>query len=186
MSPFLEKYFEAALQDKLPLPSTDLDRPLSIYAADGPSLLAQWLDQYDGQILKPAGATLPVLFGEAVELVGYDLQTPVVAGGGEVRLVTFWQVKKPLDGVVLFTHILGPDGRPVAQADRLDAPSDFWVDGDIVVQLHQFQVPDSVAPGEYPILVGLYTRTGLQRLPVLIDGTAASDHVRLPPLTVTP
>jgi hypothetical protein len=39
-------------------------------------------------------------------------------------------------------------------------------------------------PGDYTMIVGLYTRPNLLRQPVIVDGIASGDHVQLPSLTV--
>jgi hypothetical protein len=184
LNPHLEEYFEATLEADLPLRPSDLDRPLLFYSADGPALVAGWRVGRAGSIQAPAGPTSPVFFGDALELLGYDLQTPVVAPGGELRLATFWRVREPLDEAVLFSHVLASDGRPIAQADRLDVPGHFWVAGDVFIQLHQIDLPDSTSPGEYPLIVGLYTPGDLQRRPVTVDGAAAGDSFQLPPVIV--
>jgi hypothetical protein len=184
LNPHLEKYFEATLRADLPMNTSDLDRPILFYAADGPALVESWRLGEDDGIQVPAEGTSPVLFGDALELLGYDLQTPLVSPGGELLLATFWQVKEPLDEAVLFTHVLAPDDQVVAQADRLDVPGHFWAPGDVFIQLHQIDLPDPLSDGEYPLIVGLYTRNGMQRQSVTVGGAAAGDHFRLPPVKV--
>ncbi len=169
----------------LPLRITDLDRPVTIFSADGPEILSLWQAQTSTLIEEPAGVEIPVKFDDVAEFLGYDLQTPAVAPGGEVRLATFWRVNQPVEEGVLFTQVLGSDGIPIAQADRLDVPSYYWVDGDVFVQLHQFRISESVEDGEYPLLIGLYKRADLQRLPVMVNGSVAGDHLRRKPLLVT-
>jgi hypothetical protein len=125
-----------------------------------------------------------VQIGKAVHFLGYDLQTPEVGPGGEIRIVTLWELKQPLDGAVFFTQLLGQDGLPIAQVDRLDAPGLYWGNGDFLIQLHQFQLPEDIEPGDYPLIIGMYTTPSLDRLPILIDGLPFGDHLELPPLKV--
>lgn len=186
LNPNLKTYFEESPAYEVPLPTTDIDRPLSVYSITGQSLLAEWEEQFSEAIVHPADASLPLQFGEAVEFLGFDLQTKEVAPGGSVRIATLWRAKSPIDGAVLFTHLIGTDGKPIAQDDRLDAPSFAWQNGDVFIQLHQFTLPNSITSGEYPLQVGVYTRDGLHRLPVLLDGETIADHLTLPPLLVTP
>lgn len=184
LNPALDDYFAGDLKDELPLRPSDLDRPLTIYATDGRSLIDRWQTQISAEIKEPETASIPVQLGDAVEFLGYDLQTPVVSAGDTVRLLTVWRVQRSLNDAVLFAQLLGSDGLPIAQSDRLDAPGDFWVEGDGLVQVHELQLPDSVEAGEYPLLIGLYTRPDLRRVPVLVDGVAVEDHLRLAPLTI--
>jgi hypothetical protein len=185
LSPYLEAYLPTSKSEVLPLRATDLDRPITIFSADGPELLSLWQAQASTLIEEPAGAEIPVSFDDAAEFLGYDLQTPSVAPGGEVRLATFWRVNQPIEEGVLFTQVLGSNGIPIAQADQLDVPSFYWVDGDVFIQLHRFRISESIEDGEYPLLIGLYKRADLQRLPVMVNGAVAGDHLRLRPLLVT-
>jgi hypothetical protein len=185
LSPYLEEYFSANYVGEVPQRPTDIDRPLTVYATDSQALLDQWQRQIEDDLATPAGADVPVHFSDAAEFLGYDLQTPEVEPGEAVRLATFWRLKQPLDEAVMFSHILGPDGKPIAQADRLDAPSTFWVNGDLLIQLHEMTVPRSTTAGKYPLSVGIYRPTNLQRLPVIVEGKVVGDHLQLPPLTIT-
>jgi hypothetical protein len=127
----------------------------------------------------------PVYFGGAVELVGYDLRTPVVGAGEEVELLTLWRVRTPLDlEAVTFTHLLDDGGQIVGQMDRLDVPSWHWQPGDAFVQLHRFPVDAGATPGLVHLEVGIYTREDLARLPVSVDGTALDDRVLLSPVEI--
>ena len=172
------------VETMLPLRETDLDRPLTVYRVNGELWLEHNAPQFSGEMEGPSGAAVPVSFGEAAAFLGYDLQTPVVAAGQEVRIVTMWRAKKPLDDAVLFTQILDGAGQPLAQADRLDVPSYYWVPGDVFLQLHRFTVPDGVSDGRYSLIIGLYRRGDEQRLPVMVDGTVVSDHLILPSIEV--
>jgi len=189
LNPALASYFETAERvDTLSLRPTDHDRPLTIYRVDGPALLAQLQTRFDKDT-----PTTAIYIGDAVEFLGYDLQTPVIAPGEPVQLATLWRIKRPVDNAVLFTHVLAPDGALLAQADRLDVPGDVWRPGDVFIQLHQFTLPTDTAEGHYPLTVGLYTCLDEptlcrhnQRLPVIVNGASTGDTLKLAtPLIVT-
>ncbi len=184
LNPNLESYFQLSPVEEVPLPATDIDRPLTVYTVSGDSLVDEWKGRFNDGILHPDGVSVPVQFGKTVELLGYDLQTKEAAPGEQIRLATLWRANMPIEGAVLFTHLIGADGQAIAQADRLDVPSFAWKNGDVFIQLHQFTLPDSIAPGEYPLHLGVYTRDGLHRVPVILDGETVADHLRLPPLKV--
>jgi hypothetical protein len=187
LSPDLESYASGLrLETTLPMRETDLDRPLTIYHVNGASWLAENGGQFEGDILGPVEAAVPVSFGEAAEFLGYDLQTPLVSAGQEVRLVTLWRTGTALADGVLSAQLLDGEGRPLAQSDRLDVPSYYWAAGDIFLQLHRFTVPDDLPDGRYSLIVGLYTRSDEQRVPVVIGGTVAADHLTLAPVEVVP
>jgi 4-amino-4-deoxy-L-arabinose transferase-like glycosyltransferase len=170
----------------LPLRETDPDRPLTVYQVTSGSWLVENSARFQSDIQEPANAVVPVSFGEAAEFLGYDLQTAVVSAGQEVRLVTLWRAGRPLADGVLFVQMLDSAGRPLAQSDRLDVPSYYWVPGDIFLQLHRFTVPEGLPEGRYSLITGLYTRSDEQRLPVIIRGVTAADHLVLPPVEVAP
>lgn len=144
----------------------------------------------------PPDAELPVNFGNALELLGYDLRTPTVVPGGTVELVTLWQVTDPgvfrsedlssLDAEpVFFTHALDGTGALVAQEDRLDAPAWDWREYDVVAQIHRFALPPDLSQSLVTLEVGVYQRADLSRLPVLVDGAIIGDRVFLEPVRVT-
>jgi hypothetical protein len=80
---------------------------------------------------------------------------------------------------VLFTHALNTVGALVAQEDRLDAPAWDWQTGDVIAQLHRFSLPANLALGILTLEVGAYRPTGLDRLPVLVNGVTAGDSILL-------
>jgi hypothetical protein len=171
----------AVLQDTLPLRLTDEDRPVWIYRLEADDALAAWQTW-----LTPQHAR----FGEATELIGYDLSAEQVAAGERLQLVTVWQVLDAPPDLQLFTHLVGPDGIPLAQADRLDAPSSSWAAGDWLVQLHEFVVPAETAVGQYPLTIGLYrchdpACKQTERLPVLQNGILIGDNLQLIELVIT-
>ena len=93
---------------------------------------------------------------------------------------------------MLFTQVMGPDGRPIAQADRLDVPGESWQAGDQFIQLHQLTLPEATAVGQYAIIIGLYTcpagcpqTQAPQRLPILSPAGLPADYLPLTELSVT-
>lgn len=151
LSPFLDPYLGfMELVATIPLPETDLDRPLNIYRLSGPRLAAEWQAQFNGA-LNP----LAVDFGNSAQFLGHTLSAAAAAPGDSVNVATLWRVQAPLADAILFTHIQGAGGAPIAQADRLDVPGESWQPGDLFIQLHQLTIPADAAGGEYPIAVGL-------------------------------
>jgi hypothetical protein len=128
----------------------------------------------------------PVDFGGVVDLVGYDLRTPVVRPGGNVELLTVWRIRDRLPReAVAFTHVLDQEGRVIGQMDRLDVPSWHWEPGDVFVQLHRFSIQEDTQPGLYPVEVGLYFRENARRIPVIVESVSVDDRILLRPLEVT-
>ncbi len=167
----------------LPMRETDFDRPLNIYEWREDETLAEWQTIFTME-------DVPVNFGDKLQLLGYDVQTPVVAVGDWVQVATLWRVLEPIPiESRLFTHMLGADGVPVAQEDKLDVPPQSWLHGDMFIQLHEFRVEEGTAVGSYPIAVGVYTCPAScengQRLPIVVGNNAVGDSLTIQMLEVT-
>ncbi len=138
----------------------------------------------------PAGEGLPSIpvgarFGDVAELIGYDLANDQVTSGEGVALTLYWRA---LEGAatadyVVFTHLLTPDGRLIAQHDGPPAggtrPTTGWVAGEVIVDPHVLVFNDEGATytGEARLAVGLYLGGAPQaRVPLAGGG----DHVVLP------
>ncbi len=103
--------------------------------------------------------------------------------GAALPLVLYWQSDQPVGAsYTVFTQLLDPAGRVVAQQDNLPvnglAPTDTWQPGVIVRDPYLLEIPADVAPGLYELIVGLYDSQG--RLPVSLPGGAVADHLTLP------
>ena len=163
LPPALQPYLATAtLVDELPMRPDDLDRPVRLYSLDGPAATAAARQRMETVNDSPR-------FGEAVELLGYELSTTTARPGETVTLVTAWRLRQPLPGAALFAHLLGPAG-PLAQSDSLGAPGESWVAGDTLLQVHTLPLPADIAPGAYPLAVGVYTRPDGARLPLAGGG----------------
>jgi hypothetical protein len=173
----LADYFSTAvLEETLPMRETDLDRPLNIYAVNQSEMSKEWQKRL---VAVDAG------FADAVELLGFDLQTSKVTPGAEIEIVTLWKVKQPLEDAVIFAHVVAPEGAPIAQADQIGVPSYAWQPGDQFLQLHQFTIPADTLAGSYPLAFGIYTQTDGQRIP-LTGGSQSGDLFVVTDLVVTP
>jgi hypothetical protein len=127
------------------------------------------------------------VFAGIVRFRGVDAPT-AAQPGDTVMLASLWEVvgEAPPD-LVLFTHLLDADGKPVAQVDRLDVPSEQWQPGDLFVQLHEVVIPLELAGGAYQMSTGFYPAADWrQRLPLVTGGEASGDTLALPPLEVRP
>lgn len=129
-----------------------------------------------------------------LRLLGYGLSQALVRST-PLDLRTYWQVESNVtrDGV-LFLHVIGPDGRLVAQDDN---PPEYgkrstltYRPGDGIEQLHRFVLPFLAPGGEYRLYAGVYNRSDVVRWPASQDGAPAKDDLiylgsfYLPPLNV--
>lgn len=126
----------------------------------------------DGAAAELPGTALHdhIRFGEAVVLLGY--QAPDILLIGDAYPVTFyWQALGQMDvEYTVFLHLVDSQGEIIAQDDSPPNggrfPTTLWVAGDLIVDTHTLQVPDSTRPGEFTIEVGMYRTDTLERLPL--------------------
>ena len=127
-------------------------------------------------------------FANVALLVGFDLPQTVYSTTEAVPLSLIWQslAGAPGHSYSVFTHLLGEDGRLIAQHDSAPAsgerPMSGWVEGEYIVDRHELAFRDTAYSGPALIEVGLYDPLSGERVR-LADG---SDRLILPvELTIT-
>lgn len=172
LHPALSPYFVSTSKPLvLSLPESDLNRPLTLYTLDPPQLLRQWQESFTLQSAD---------FSSILTLHGYKLLTPHPAPAQTIQLISWWQVRQPMEKLVLFTHLVGADGLPLAQTDRLDVPSYYWQTGDSFLQLHEFALPADLPAGSYTLRIGVYSCLDtLCRQTNRLSVSTAKDYVEL-------
>ncbi|MCL6542863.1 MAG: phospholipid carrier-dependent glycosyltransferase [Roseiflexus sp.] len=105
----------------------------------------------------PSGATLGA---GAVVLDGYRHPGRVQAGT-TLSLALFWRATRPLPlDYTVYVHLVDAAGNKVAQRDvpPLEGrrPTSAWQPGDLVRDDQDLFVPETVAPGTYRLLAGMY------------------------------
>lgn len=136
------------------------------------------------------GRPLQATLGDRVGLAGYDLAQSAVKPGGNVEMTLYWHPQGRLDkSLKVFTHIVGPDGKIVGQADGIPAsgsrPTTGWQPGEYIADRYVIPLDRNAAPGRYQIEVGLYDAATGERAPVKVDGaTVEGGQVFLGPLDV--
>jgi uncharacterized membrane protein len=112
-----------------------------------------------------------------------------------LHFTLYWQALGPMDiSYTVFAHLIGEDGRPVAQRDgppggsRLPPergqapiyPTNAWLKGEVMADPYTIPIGSDVPPGRYTLIVGMYRGDTRERLPFLgEDGQARADHVVL-------
>jgi len=185
----LDPYFASlpglGVRERVALREDDADPYFDVY---------EWEPQVMAAALQEIVRGEPADFGP-VRFIGYDLCTQKAAPGGTVELVTLWRVVDPEplrprnlsnaeEDWVLFTHALDGAGNVVGQEDRLDAPAWDWQAGDVVAQIHRFELRPDLGAGPIALDVGIYRRSDGIRLSVLVDGNVVGDSVLLQSLQV--
>jgi hypothetical protein len=113
-----------------------------------------------------------------VALLGVELGAGTVQPGGELRLITYWEVvDADPTPVVAFVHLTA-DGHEIwGQHDWLDVRAEgLWL-GDRFAQVHPVPVNPETPPGLYHVQLGLYNPATLQRLPIAAGVGDTADRV---------
>ncbi len=117
----------------------------------------------------PVGA----VFGDAIELVGFDLQTLDFAlhPGEEVVVTLVWRALAPVDmDYTVSVQLLGPGSQFYGQQDASplggDAPTSTWSPGEVLKDPYHLAIDSEALPGEYQLLVAVYLLETGERLSV--------------------
>ncbi len=127
--------------------------------------------------------------GEDIRLVGYHLDTHEVTAGSFFSLTLVWEARaSDIPDYTVFTHLQG-DGYLWGQLDGLpecgERPTASWEEGDRIVDHYRIPVRVDTPAGEYPLRVGMYDRTTMERVSVVSgDGRHLGDGVHLADITV--
>ena len=152
------------------------------------ALLASFSQPLEEDIPHPLLRSL----GLQVALLGYDLHPATPEAGGTLDITLWWQALAPMDSdYSVFIHLTGPDGRVLAQSDTLllhgQQPTSGWPLGLVAKTDYQLHVPHDSPPGEYTIMVGVYSWESGERLPVWDERgkREPADAIALSTVTVT-
>ena len=131
-------------------------------------------------------------FGSNIALLGFDLPRREVRSGESIPLTLYWRATAPVQvNYQVFAHLTRPAFILWGQSDKLnpgDFPSARWPLDKYVWDDHAIRVLPGTPPGEYYIVVGLYTLGDGRRAAVTdATGAAIGDSVQLSlPVRVVP
>jgi 4-amino-4-deoxy-L-arabinose transferase-like glycosyltransferase len=123
------------------------------------------------KLVAPEGLLMAsgVADGPPIQLIDYDFEALWTAGGFQT-ITLEWGVATPVDiDYQVFVHLRDMvTGEPVAQADGPPRegwyPTSWWEAGERIVDRRSFDVPATVPPARYQLVVGLYDLASRQRL----------------------
>jgi hypothetical protein len=112
------------------------------------------------------------------------LEDSTVEEGETLHLELVWQAVTELsESYRVFVHVLGEDGRIIAQADGLPAnwtrPTTGWLPGEFIRDTHSLTLPAELPPGEYALVTGLYLPNGSR-----LQQPNGQDHIPLTTITI--
>jgi hypothetical protein len=124
--------------------------------------------------------SLPLDFGNQLELIGYEVRKPIVQAGKNIRLTTYWRAKdRGVQPLSFFVHVLDEQGNIATQWDGYTYSPYYVQPGDIIAQVHFIPIPANFAGGTYRLQLGLYHSQTGERIPITVDGQAIADRVLL-------
>ena len=101
-------------------------------------------------------------FGDAIRLIGYEVDRDRVLPGGEVAVTLCWEALAPVEAdYVYFAHVLGPQESKVGARDTHPGlgryPTSRWKTGDAFCDVVRVPVETwTPAPAVYDVVVGWY------------------------------
>src|SRR5574341_478433 len=126
------------------------------------------IDAQPGE-LPPEAQSVEAEFGGIIRLRGAEIGS---VENGQVNITLYWEaITLPPQSYTVFIHLVevGGSGSPIAQSDGIPRsglyPTDLWLPGGLVDDVHTLELPRELPPGFYELRVGLYDLATGQRLP---------------------
>ncbi len=160
-----------------------------------------------GVSVAPAPPPLLTNIGQRVGLVdaraglpGFGTSAPwaeplAVRPGDWIDLTLTWRALAPVEeSYTVFVHLIDGSNKVWAQHDYTPLGGAFpthlwipkWLPGQTVWDPYRLVVPEDLPPGDYPIEVGMYGMTSIQRIPQFdAAGALTGDRYILGPVRVT-
>jgi 4-amino-4-deoxy-L-arabinose transferase-like glycosyltransferase len=178
LDPLLADLLALTPVEHVTLDPRDSNPYYDVYALDAAATLAA----LEADFTAPEGEAV---FGGAVELLGYTVRRE----GDGLAVGTHWLVRDPAalgpvpstafqHDLAIFVQALDEGGQVIGQQDTLGLPTASWLAGESFLHAHHLTFTGE-PPGEVTLLVGLYTRPDISRLPLTLDGEAAGDALYL-------
>lgn len=140
---------------------------------------------------KPNPQTERVMrFGNAIEMVGYDLLQKNLRAGEPFQVTLYWHALKPADkAYTVFVHALDGNRRVIGQKDAPplngDAPTDSWQPDEYIADTYTFDIAPDALKGAASLEIGFYDAVTGQRLSVSDEnGVIQGDHVGIEGLSI--
>jgi hypothetical protein len=106
--------------------------------------------------------------GDQIQLLGYSL-SPIPPGATSLPVQLYWRTGRPIKGdYTTFVQILNSEGQRVAGWDSKPLagqfPTAYWQPDSVIVDEFDLPLPDTLKPGEYRLVTGMYDFETGQRL----------------------
>ena len=138
---------------------TDIS-PISPYVLDEPD------DDYIALEFEDNGEMKPPVFNRQIKFLGYRLdrgsadETAVYSWGDTMEITKYFEVKRRVPRAQeIFMHIDLGGNRIHGDHDPVGGlyPTNRWVAGDVIKNVHEVEIDRFVAPGTYTVYTGFYS-----------------------------
>ncbi len=125
------------------------------------------------------------MMGDHIALVGATVRPTQALPGQTVQVAVRWYVPvgAPGQDYTTLIHLGQPDAPPAATGDSPPLggsyPTSAWSNGETIDDLYFLTLPPGLAPGRYPVWIGLYDPATGERLPVTVEGELQPNGVYL-------
>jgi hypothetical protein len=112
----------------------------------------------------PMGHSLDLWAGDAIQLLGWDLDRTALQTGETAYLTLYMRTDRPLADYYMPYLQLGDRLYRWTTDSRLNTP--WWEPGEIIVERYPITVPFGTPPGDYPLALGVSNVSQGQDLPL--------------------
>ena len=133
----------------------------------------------------PAPDSWAAELGDHIALVNATIQPAQSPAGQRVQILVRWYVPvgAPRRDYTTLIHLGPPDAPPLSTGDSPPLggayPTGAWRNGETIDDRYFLLIPPGLAPGPYPVWIGLYDPITGERLPVAVEGELQPNGVYL-------
>ncbi len=123
--------------------------------------------------------------GDNIALVEATINPPQAVPGQVIEVAVRWYVPvgAPSRDYTTLIHLGQPDAPPLSTGDSPPRggsfPTSAWSNGESIDDTYALLIPTDLAPGRYPIWIGMYDPATGARLPVVVEGEEQPNGVYL-------
>jgi hypothetical protein len=104
---------------------------------------------------------LALAYGDALKLVGYDLEPAMASAGGTLAVTLYWQPQRAMArAYTTFVHVVDGDGTVLGQSDQQPGgayyPTNLWRPGEVLRDEHRVTLT-ALGRAPYSLVAGAYT-----------------------------
>jgi 4-amino-4-deoxy-L-arabinose transferase-like glycosyltransferase len=129
--------------------------------------------------------------GDEVSLLGYELDPEQARPGDILEVTLYWRAEAEMErSHQVFVHLYDQDENIVGQRDRVPGlgirPTTSWEQGEVIADRYDVEVSADLAPGTYPVAVGMYEVGSGERKPAFGPSgeRLAQDRIMLGALSI--